>query len=158
MNLKKKTYEQYHNSELLGKSNIIFPPGQVQENILGFDSVLFSINKYFWKLWRRIPRWRKLLWRFWSLIPAGVYLDDIFWEDLKEVIDKEIRVKFKFNIFIQYKRPEYLKSNRAKEFIHWRCPYYRYDIDIHQQQILSQMLHLHFILSMIYLSILVKED
>ena len=134
-----KTYEQHHNFELLGKSNIFFPPGQVQENILGFDSVLFSKNKNFWKLWRRIPRWRELLWRFWPSIPEGVYLDDIFWEDLKEVIDKEIRVKFKFNIFIQYKRPDYLKSNRAKEFIYWRCPYYRYDIDIHQQQILSQI-------------------
>jgi len=134
-----KTYEQYHNIELLGKSNIFFPPGQLQENILGFDSVLFSKNKNFWKLWRKIPLWREFLWRFWSLILEGVYLDNIFWEDLREVIDKEIKVKFKFNVFIQYKRPEYLKSNRSKEFIYWKRPYYRYDIDIHQNQILSQI-------------------
>ena len=134
-----KTYEQYHNMELVGKSKIFFPPGQKQESILGFDSALFSKNKNFWKLWRRISWWRDLLWPFWPQVPVGVYLDDIFWEDFREVIDKEIGLKFRFNIFIQYKRPEYMKSNRAKEFVYWRCPYYRYDIDIHQQKILRQI-------------------
>ena len=134
-----KTYEQYHNIELLGKSKIFYPPGQVQENIFGFDSALFSTNRKFWKLWRKILWWRSLLWPFVPSIPSGVYLNSIFWDDLKKVIDKEIGVSFKFNIFIQYKRPEYLKSNRAKEFDYWKQPYYRYNIDIHQQQILSQI-------------------
>ena len=128
-----KTYEQYHNIELLGKSKIFFPPGQLQENILGFDSILFSKNRKFWKLWELLKWW------FWPPVHRGVYLDNIFWDDLKEVINKEIRLEFKFNIFIQYKRPEYMKANRAKEFIYWKRPYYRYDIDIHQQQILRQI-------------------
>ena len=127
-----KTYEQYHNIELLGKSKIFFPPGQIRENILGFDSALFSKNRKFWKLWGVLKWW------FWPPVPRGVYLD-IFWDDLKEIIDKEIRLEFKFNICVQYKRSEYMKSNRAKEFTYWRCPYYRYDIDVHQQQILSQI-------------------
>ena len=134
-----KTYEHYHNIELLGKSNFFFPLGQVQESHFGVDAFLFSKNRNFWKLWRNIPWRRRLLWPFWPLIPEGVYLEDIYWEDIKEIIDKELKVKFKFNIFIQYKRPEYLKSNRAKEFIYWKHPYYRYDIEIHQQQILSQI-------------------
>ena len=46
-----KTYEQYHNMELVGREKILFPPGQHQENLLGIDVALFSKNRKFWRMW-----------------------------------------------------------------------------------------------------------
>jgi len=131
-----KTYEQYHNIELLSESKIFYPPGQVQENILGFDSALFSKNLKFWKLWREIPLWRELLWQFWPFIPPGLYLNDLFWDRFEETLDYRTKERFKFNVFIQYKRPEYIKSAKAKEYSYWNKPYFRYNITIHQHRAL----------------------
>jgi len=132
-----KTYEQYHNLELIGKDKILFPPGQIQENKFGIDSALFSENERFWRIW-----WYYNWWIF-PPIPRGVYLSDLledeFWEDLKDMIDAKDFPKFKFNIFIQYKRPEYIKSPRGKEYSSWTKPYFRYDLLQHQQDILLQL-------------------
>jgi len=126
-----KTYEQYHNLELLPSEKIFFPPGQIQEHTLGIDSALFTRNRKFWKIWGYYKRW------WFPQIPSGVYLEDLPWEELKEILESEKR--FKFNIFLQYKRPEYINSTRGKEYRFWGRPYFRYAIHEFQQEILLNL-------------------
>lgn len=132
-----KTYEQYHNMELVSGDKIFFPPGQLQEKSLGIDVALFSKNRKFWRLWGYY-KWF-MLWSF----PTGISLSDLLeyalWEKLKDIINAEDFPTFKFNIFIQYKRPEYIKSARGKEYRFWMKPYFRYDILQHQQDILFSL-------------------
>ena len=42
-----------------------------------------------------------------------------------------------FNLFVQHKRPEFIKSPRGKERVHWRKSYYRFNIDSQQQKLLE---------------------
>ena len=49
-NFEEKVYESYFNSELDRCSEIYFPPGQVLEGNLGFDSSAKSENKELWDL------------------------------------------------------------------------------------------------------------
>ena len=51
-----KTFESYFNNELDRKTSIYFPLGQVQEGVLGLDSVAHSRG---WFLWRKLgyPFW-----------------------------------------------------------------------------------------------------
>ncbi|EPL3991176.1 hypothetical protein M2010_002181 [Providencia stuartii] len=44
-----KTFESYFNNELDRKTSIYFPLGQVQEGILGLDSVARSNSRRLWK-------------------------------------------------------------------------------------------------------------
>jgi len=42
-------------------------------------------------------------------------------------------------MFVQYKRPDFLKSSGAGEWKHWKCPYYRYNTTPHQQDALERI-------------------
>ena len=128
-----KSYEQFHNIELLNRSRIFFPPGQIQEHHLGIDCMLLTKNKKFWRLWGYYKWW------LYPFPPPGVFLNDVFWQELKNTIDAKDFPRFKFNVFIQYKRPEYIISVRGKEYRFWKCPYFRYDILQHQQDILIKL-------------------
>ena len=126
-----KTYESYFNNELDNKSSVYFPPGQVLEGLLGFDSAASSNNK---SLWRDIgfPLTRKLR--------SGVNLMDIA-EELEINLEKSLNniASIKTNLLFQYKRPDYFTSNKAREWNHWRQEYYRYDIYPHQQGLLYKI-------------------
>jgi len=121
-----KTYEKYFGHELGRYTKITFSPGQVAESTFGFDEA-FYLNRLIWFLrFRHIfPGSRRF--------PAGVSLSEI------ERIGKDnpsVLPKIKFNVFIQYKRPEYINNHRASEWICWGSSYYRYRINKHQQEIL----------------------
>jgi hypothetical protein len=120
-----KTYESYFNNELDSQSEIYFPPGQVQEGFLGFDSAAFSRNG---NLWRRFPH---------------PYINPFFFDGapLSEIEHFMGRIltelpPFKVNLLFQYKRPEFIKIANGTEWSHWSQPYYRYDIYKEQQQLL----------------------
>ncbi len=72
------------------------------------------------------------------MAPRGVYLWEV-WEEFERIINDRDFPKFKFNIFIQYKRPEYIQSPRGTEYKDWGEPYFRYNILQHQQDILVQL-------------------
>jgi hypothetical protein len=129
-----KQYEQHLNVELLRGSNMFFPPGQVLEHTLGFDVALLTGHPSFWVNFSDIYRWRH---RRLKHGPGGIKLPTMIWEDMLDTIDH--LPPFKFNAFIQHKRPEYLNRSNAAEWESWNNPYYRYDTVPHQQDALSKL-------------------
>ncbi|AMJ86151.1 MULTISPECIES: hypothetical protein [Alteromonas] len=131
-NFEEKTYESYFNNELDRKSEIYFPPGQVLEGSLGFDSSSFSKNRRLWQL---------LGYPFW-LQPKfdGVDLRKIA-DEMEYILSTELKniPYMKANILVQYKRPEFITANSGKEWKYWKKPYFRYDIYKEQQIILNQI-------------------
>ena len=137
-----KQYEQHMNIELLCKHDTsnLFPPGQFLENSLGFDVALYSCNRRFWKYFYKhlYWGWKRYFYYFFVRFPY-IHPDDIkYLEELfKDYLD--YIPKIKFNLFIQYKRPEHMKTKRSLEWEHWNHPYYRYQIIQHQQELLEKL-------------------
>jgi hypothetical protein len=127
-----KQYEQHLNNALLEDKKLLFPPGQVLEGYLGFDAALFTIHPKFWKHFLC----NEYFWP-WEKIPKGTVLPKELWQEFEYLI--EYLPKFKFNAFIQHKRPEYMSGSRAAEWASWNSPYYRYKLISHQQAALSKL-------------------
>lgn len=129
-----KQYEQHLNIELLQGSNLIYPPGQHLENILGFDAALFTRNRVFWRYFLGDYPWYR---RFFKKYLNGLYFPkDAF--ELEEAFDNDLP-QFKFNAFIQHKRPERMVKDTASEWGSWGQNYYRYKILEHQQKTLEHL-------------------
>jgi hypothetical protein len=129
-----KTYEQHLTSELVHSRPLFFPPGQVLESLVGFDVALRTSNGHFWKLFPRMyPWWRKMFF----MHPPGVHLMPEWWQELEHEI--EYFPKFKFNCFIQAKRPNRMIRSDAAEYSLWKKPYFRYDTFLNQQQALESL-------------------
>lgn len=127
-----KTYENYFNAELDRRSRIFFPPGQVQEGLLGFDSSADSRNRFLW---------RRLGYPFWFFPHfSGIELREIA-RDLESwlnvVIDDIPQIRA--NLIFQYKKPEFMITANSKEWQYWNEPYYRYNIYQSQQSILNRI-------------------
>lgn len=120
-----KVYESYFNAELATKAKF-YPIGQVEEGILGFDSS-FYVSK------SRIFYWQKHFSRNWL---QGVTKDDLSW------IGNQFNKMYggvKANLFLQFKRPEYLCNSNAKEWKQWHQSYFRFKINQKQQIILEEL-------------------
>lgn len=129
-----KQYEQLLNNELASKKRI-FPTGQVFENTVGVDVALFSRHPAFWRLWSP-------LWMLAPLFPPkrGLHLDPHFWDELtSEWNHNRFPIKYKCNVFLQHKRPEYVPSGRGEELRYWRQPFFRYHIEKEQQDMLFRL-------------------
>ncbi len=127
-----KTYENYFNAELDKRSSVFFPPGQVQEGLLGFDSSADSRNRLLW---------RRLGYPFWFFPHfSGIELREIA-DDLENWLNEVINdiPQIRANLIFQYKKPEFMLTGNSKEWNHWNEPYYRYDIYQHQQSILNRI-------------------
>jgi hypothetical protein len=129
-----KIYEQHLTSELVHSRRLFFPPGQVLENIVGFDVALRTSNHTFWKHFPRMYRWWH---RMFFMHPPGTYLRGEWWQALENEI--ECFPKFKFNCFIQAKRPNRMTRSTAPEYSSWKKPYFRYDTFHSQQQALESL-------------------
>ena len=130
-----RQFEQYLNMELVGKRKILYVPGLLFEKTLGIDAAIFSKNPKFWGLWS--PYWKMPpFMRWWK---PGVYLDKNLWDLGEEELTNGTFPKFKFNLFIQHKRPVYIKSPLGREYRYWNLPYFRYDLTTHQQIILGKL-------------------
>lgn len=125
-----KQFEKLIDAELFGPGRL-FPMGQVLEGVLGFDSAGFIRSRPFWRRFR--PGWPPPWW-----LP-GVYPNHDLWDISESVINSDAFPKFKCNVFLQYKRPEYISSRRGREYPDWNSPYFRYEIDLKQQRILDQL-------------------
>ena len=124
-----KQYEQLLNNELAEKERI-YIPGQVLENDIAIDAALFSMNPRFWGLWNNQ---RKMRWK------SGLRLRPEFWDIAEATLNSDMFPRFKCNLFIQHKRPEFVSSPNGREYYHWHQPYLKYDIDDHQQGILLNL-------------------
>lgn len=126
-----KSYEQHLTSELVHSRKLFFPPGQVLEDIIGFDVALHTSKSAFWKLFPHMhPWWHRILFRH----PPGTHLRPEWWQELEHKI--ELLPKFKFNCFIQAKRPEHMMRSDAAEYSSWGNPYFRFDTFPSQQKAL----------------------
>ncbi len=128
-----KTFESYFNNELDNKSSIYFPLGQVQEGVIGADSVSYSTHR---RLWQKLGYpW----FRFHSPF-SGVDFKEMACEMehfLTETVDNIPPIKV--NLLFQYKRAEYLKLTTSKQWSSWTQPYYRYSINQEQQKLLDNL-------------------
>lgn len=128
-----KQFEVKINAELMFCKNI-YSPGQMLENTVGFDAAIFTKNGKFWKIF---PEYFDVLHRMFHFYLDGFYLEPSFWDKLQNEIDEFPSIKY--NLVIQYKRPEYLSNKRATEWRFWNKSYFRYNLMIHQQSALEEL-------------------
>jgi len=124
-----KEYEQPLNYELAWKRRV-YSPGQVFENEIAIDAAIFSKNQKFWNLWANCG---KMTWK------SGTRLKRELWDIVEETWNSNRFPKFRFNLFIQHKRPEHISSPFGKEYYHWKHPYFRYNLTEHQQNTLDKL-------------------
>ena len=124
-NFEEKQFEGALNADLLASGRLIYPPGQVLEAAVGFDAAIYSNNPKFWALWGHTG------------IPTGLPIGHRWWPVLPSPLPSF--PPFALNVFIQYKRPQYIgrRGWKAKEWKHWRQDYYRFAITPHQQTALE---------------------
>jgi hypothetical protein len=129
-----KTYEQHLTFELVHGRRLFFPPGQVLEGVIGFDVALRTSDRTFWNLFPQMsPWWRRLF----SMHPPGMRLSNKWWKELEDEIEHFPR--FKFNCFVQAKRPSCMVGSNAAEYSYWKKSYFRYDTFSSQQQALESL-------------------
>lgn len=125
---KEKSFERAFGAELGRLTKTIFAPDPCDESYLGFD------DSYYIPLGlalRRLPHFTLS-----KLTRQGLDLRTLAYlsSDLKKVLPA-----FRLNIFVQYKRPHFLRTARAAQWHHWNCAYYRYSISAAQQSLLARL-------------------
>jgi hypothetical protein len=127
---KEKTFEKYFGFELARQTNVTFSPDQCDEEFLGFDDAfLLPWRRDLFSWWPSMRRRR----RQWF---SGISIREI--DTLAADISKRMP-RFKFNLFVQYKRPHFIDHHRGKEWLCWGTPYFRFDITPHQQKLLADL-------------------
>jgi hypothetical protein len=126
---KEKTFEKYFGFELARLTNITFSPDQCDERFIGFDDA-FLLPWHF--LRHNLPYMRNSRRRR----QHGISLKEFDFHASKL---SERLPDFKFNLFVQYKRPAYVDHFNGKEWSYWGNPYFRFDVTPHQQKILAAM-------------------
>lgn len=126
---KEKPFETAFVGELRLRTNMLYAPDQCDENFLGFDAVAGVPWEF---LPEFFPYVRHRKWRRFSGLSAN---------ELSHVGQRlNCRLPpFKMNLFIQFKRPEYLVRRSAGEWAHWKQNYFRCWIDANQQALLSRI-------------------
>ncbi len=126
---KEKPYEKYFAAEIARLTNISFSPDQCDEEFLGFDDAFHLPSSFFRGRLPHVPI------RPWSR------LNGISIRELDHIVGEFSRrmPPFRFNLFLQYKRPEYLSRKSAQEWSCWDAPYYRYETTPHQQDLLEDL-------------------
>jgi hypothetical protein len=128
------TYEKYLISELAHTRSLFFPPGQVTEDIVSFAVGVRNSKRAFWRLFPHMyPRWRRMLFQ----LPPGTPLGVEWWLQLEQEIENF--PKFKFNCFIQARRPERMEPGESGTNAPWKKPYFRYDLAAGQHQALATL-------------------
>jgi hypothetical protein len=124
-----KTYEKYFGYELVRGRRISFSPGQCAENALGFDEA-FDVSHSLW-----IRYFRHLMTNSRSKMP-GISHDqmDVLAREFSDALPP-----FRFNLFVQFKRPQYVFGPNGAERADWQSAYYRYMISTDQQATLERL-------------------
>jgi hypothetical protein len=123
-----KTYEKYFGQELARRTVVTYSPGQCGEKHLGFDEAFMVPWLWSWRFPHADERW-------WAR-RGGISLAEM--NHLADELGRHLP-PFRFNLFVQYKRPEWVEGHRAGERTWWGQSYYRYAITPHQQQALIEV-------------------
>lgn len=126
-----KTFEVAYCIELavgIGGQPQVYSPGQVLEKLLGFDAA-------------SDPNPHHVLWAVLALPrPHGVQLIPPLWGASKAAQPPAAALpSYPISVFLQFKRPEYLKGPTAKQWKMWHHPYYRFKRSKAQQQVLGRL-------------------
>ena len=126
---KEKTYETYFLAEVARLTNILYSPDQTDEGALGIDGSFFlSLPARRWVFpYRRFRHWRRL---------TGISASEI--ADFGAELNGRLPM-FRLNLFVQYKRPEWMHRSNATEWSSWHAPYFRYTIEAKQQGLLENI-------------------
>lgn len=107
----------------LGLGGPLWSPGQVLEQLVGFDVAMLTVNSVFWAA------------HGYAAPPPGAVVQPAWWP--WPIIRLAVRVRrpppFRMNVFLQHKRPEYLSRSSASEWTTWNASYFRFWITSHQQ-------------------------
>lgn len=126
---KEKTFETAFVGELRLLTNELFAPDQCDEFFLGFDAAAHIPWEFLPPIlpFMRRRRWGRLF---------GISASEIgdFGRRLNDRLPP-----FRLNLFIQFKRNEYMKTSNAKERPHWNTPYFRYKIEARQQKLMAKI-------------------
>lgn len=111
----------------LASNGLIWSPGQVLEQIVGFDVAIKVQLACFWSSLG------------YSSIPSGDIVLPSWWPVIvRHHFDERAPPSFELNVFLQYKRPDYLYGGNAKERKRWPTgTYYRFILDTEQQTALE---------------------
>lgn len=126
-----KTYEVAYCIELAvgaGGRPAVYSPGQVLESLLGFDAASNPDSGHVIWTVLALPR------------PKGVQLVPPLWGASKALQPPAVVLpSYPIGVFLQFKRPEYLKGASAKQWKMWNHPYYRFKRTKKQQQVLGRL-------------------
>lgn len=126
-----KTYEIAYCIELAcgtGAYSPVYSPGQVLESILGFDAAGDPGSSHMIWTVLALPR------------PHGVHLVPPLWGASKALQPASVVLpSYPVSVFLQFKRPEYMKGPAAKQWRMWHHPYYRFKRSKRQQQVLGRL-------------------
>lgn len=129
IDFKEKTFEKYFGHELARLTNITYSPDQCDEALLGFDEAFFMPEEFLFRVAPYVRRRRKGR-------LTGFSVDNF--NKLGKIAAQHMP-KFKFNLFVQFKRPVFLTTRGANQWIDWKQPYYRYETTQHQQEALERI-------------------
>ena len=121
-----KEYEAALYSQLVSHRRL-WPPGQVLEKYLGFDSAIFVNDPFFWRLFG----FRKPL--------SGIVPWNVLWPFLQKSSEQRSRLpRFRCNCFIQAKRPHVgSRLPRPASSLGPLRPFFRFSIESDQQKTLE---------------------
>ena len=120
-----KSYEVPLVAQIMGTNRQIFSPGQVLEELVGFDVAMRCLSADYWRFIGKPT-------------PSGVVMDSAWFPPLVRPRAAALPT-FSLNLFIQVKRPERLTRSSAVEWDNWHEDYYRYDLVPHQQDALEDI-------------------
>lgn len=121
-----KEYEQAANVELGVGGGFLMSPGQVLEELVGYDAVAAPIaNHVIWQLLNH-PR------------PRGVRLLPGHWAPPRRPPAYRLP-QHPVSLMLQYKRPEYLRGPRAAQWRYWQAPYFRFKRAEDQHRVLRRL-------------------
>ena len=123
-----KQYESAANIELaFGNSrNFVHSSGQVFEAIVGYDAIAHADSEHvIWQI-LALPR------------PPGVRLVPELWKGGQSPRAASLP-SHPVNLFLQYKRPEWMYGHRAAQWSYWRSSFYRFTLEQRQQEVLLRL-------------------
>ncbi len=126
---KEKTYEKYFGHELSRLTNITYSPDLCDEAILGFDEAFFLSEEWFLRFGPYVRRRRR---------GRRTGIDIERFNEWGKIVTGRLP-PFRLNLFVQFKRPEYLTTRRAKQWTDWEQCYFRYKTTFHQQEALERI-------------------
>lgn len=126
---KEKTYEKYFGHELAQLTRATFSPDQCDEATLGFDEAFLLPKEWFYEYGPYVRRRRRER-------LTGIEIKEF---NKHGAFVAQHMPPFRFNLFVQFKRPKFLTSPGAKQWPDWKQRYFRYEITSHQQEALERI-------------------